>query len=81
MRAKGPFVKTLVSVVALDNIFCIMLFVFAKTILADYFAEEGSGSVISAALFHTFWQFTGAFATGMVMGGISERLVALSQSP
>jgi len=35
-RGKGSFVKTLVSVVALDNILCIFLFAIAKNLISSY---------------------------------------------
>ena len=41
MRAKGPFVKTLISAVALNNIFCITLFVLMRTFVSAYF-ESGT---------------------------------------
>ncbi len=39
-RDRGPFVKTLLSVVAGDNILCICLFALLGMLLADYYAKE-----------------------------------------
>jgi fructose PTS system EIIBC or EIIC component len=72
-RSKGPFVKTLLSVVALDNMLCIMLFAFSSTLMADIY-ESGDGSLVYA-LFHTAYQFCGAFLLGIGLGMATERIV------
>jgi PTS system fructose-specific IIC component len=74
-RAKGPFVKTLLSVVALDNILCIFLFALARILLADFY-DAGEvfprihGALVSAAL-----QLGGALAIGVTIGKVTERFV------
>jgi fructose PTS system EIIBC or EIIC component len=75
MRAKGPFVKTLVAVVALDNILCIMLFAFSRTIVGDLMEEGQNVTVLFSAIGHTVWQFAGSFVVGMLIGRIAEWLV------
>ncbi len=72
-RSKGPFVKTLLSVVALDNMLCIMLFAFSSALMADIYGS-GSGSLLYA-LVHTAYQFCGAFLLGIGLGMATERLV------
>jgi hypothetical protein len=39
--AKGSFVKTLLAVVAFDNILCIALFAVASSAVANYYASGG----------------------------------------
>ena len=72
-RSKGPFVKTLLSVVALDNMLCIMLFAFSSALMADIYGN-GTGS-LGYALVHTAYQFCGAFLLGIGLGMVTERLV------
>ena len=74
MRAKGSFVKTLVSVVALDNILCVILFAFSSTILKDVLADTTEG-VLARALVHTGWQFAGSLILGLAVGRVTERLI------
>lgn len=71
-RAKGPFVKTLLSVVSLDSSLCIILFAFAHSLVAAYY--EG-GFHIGIALGHTLWQLLGAVAIGLGLGLLTSRLV------
>lgn len=73
-RAKGTFVKTLLTVVALDNMLCIMLFAFASTMMADYYDPAGVGGV-AWAIAHTTWQFAGSLLLGIGLGVVTERLV------
>ncbi|MCF6287412.1 MAG: cation:proton antiporter, partial [Candidatus Hydrogenedentes bacterium] len=72
-RSKGTFVKTLLAVVALDNMLCIMLFAFSSALMADIYGS-GTGS-LSYALVHTAYQFCGAFVLGIGLGMVTERLV------
>lgn len=74
-RAKGPFVKTLLSVVALDNMLCIILFAFASTLLADYGSAEAASRSMLYPLFHTLWQFGGSLLLGLLLGRITEHMV------
>ncbi len=79
-HAKGSFVKTLLSVVALDNMFCIMLFAFSSTLMADFLAS-GTGSMsIRWALAHTAWQFFGSILLGVLLGVVTKRLVHRGKS-
>lgn len=75
MRAKGPFVKTLVSVVAIDNMLCIVLFAFSTSLLAAYYGPENSSLGLSSAAVRTLWQFCGAIMLGSALGLTTERLV------
>jgi len=74
-RAKGTFVKTLLAVVALDNILCIVFFAFTKTVVADYYADPETGLQFSHALLHTGIQLIGSLILGIVLGYVTERLV------
>lgn len=75
-RAKGTFVKTLLSVVALDNMLCIILFAFSSVLLMDHYAgTKGADIGVSWALMHTAWQFTASLLLGLGLGAIVERLV------
>ena len=74
-RAKGSYVKTLLSVVALDNMACILLFAFASALVADFYHTGGESISIMMALSHTLWQFSGSFLLGILLGAASERLV------
>ncbi|MCP4640885.1 MAG: PTS transporter subunit EIIA [bacterium] len=73
-RARGSFVKTLVSVVAVDNILCIMLFVFVETLDADYYDPETSLGM-ARALWDTVFQLGGSLAIGLGLGKITQRAV------
>jgi mannitol/fructose-specific phosphotransferase system IIA component (Ntr-type) len=75
-RAKGPFVKTMLTVVSLDTSLCIILFAFARTVVADYYAVEGdNGFAIAAALWHTATQLLGSIAIGVSLGWVIDKLV------
>lgn len=83
LRCKGPFVKTLVSVVALDNIFCIMLFVMMRTFVSAFYKSGeamGHGSEamgqIGNALFLSAYHLLGAGSLGFLIGWISKTLVS-----
>lgn len=72
-RSKGTFVKTLLAVVGLDNMISILMFAFARTLLADYYVGGAVG--IAPALLQTLWQLGGALALGYLIGYVTERLV------
>lgn len=72
-RAKGTFVKTLAAVVGLDNMLCIMMFAFARTLLADYYIAGAVG--ILPALARTLAQLSGSVVLGLLLGFACERLV------
>ncbi|MBP8132389.1 MAG: cation:proton antiporter [Candidatus Hydrogenedentes bacterium] len=72
-RSKGTFVKTLLAVVGLDNMISILMFAFARTLLADYYVAGAVG--IAPALLQTLWQLGGALALGYLIGYVTERLV------
>ena len=74
-RAKGPYVKTLLGVVALDNMLCIILFAFSSALMADFHASGTGTAGIGWALFHTAYQFCGAILLGVGLGMATERLV------
>jgi PTS system fructose-specific IIC component len=75
LRAKGPFVKTLVSVVALDNIFCILLFVMMRTFVAAYYKSGETVGQIDDALLLSAYHLLGALGIGFLAGWISKKLV------
>ena len=76
LRCKGPFVKTLVSVVALDNIFCILLFVMMRTFVSAYFESGETTGKIDDALLLSTYHLLGALALGCAAGWISKKLVS-----
>ncbi len=76
MRAKGPFVKTLISVVALNNIFCILLFVMMSTFVSAYFESGEAAGKIDEALLLSGYHLFGALALGLGAGWISKILVS-----
>ena len=73
MRAKGTYIKTLLSVVALDNILCIMLFAFARMLMGDFY--EHGGAHVGSAVLHTALYCLGASLLGLAAGFITERFV------
>ena len=76
MRAKGPFVKTLISAVALNNIFCITLFVLMRTFVSTYFESGSPVGQIGEALALTGYHFFGALGLGLLCGYIVRLLVS-----
>ncbi|MCK5803811.1 MAG: PTS sugar transporter subunit IIA [Lentisphaeria bacterium] len=76
LRCKGPFVKTLVSVVALDNIFCILLFVMMRTFVDAYFVSGETTSQIDDALLLSAYHLVGALVLGIATGWVSKTLVS-----
>ncbi|WP_372808634.1 PTS sugar transporter subunit IIA [Pontiella sp.] len=74
-RAKGPFVKTLISAVALNNILCILLFVMMRTFVAAYFDSGETAGKIDDALILSAYHLLGALALGLSAGWISKTLV------
>jgi PTS system fructose-specific IIC component len=74
-RAKGSFVKTLLSVVALDNILCISLFAVTRLLLSDFYREGGAFPHVTAALGSAALQLAGSLAIGLTMGIVTERFV------
>lgn len=71
-RAKGTFVKTLLSVVAVDNILCILLFAVMRTVVADYYALGGTLPPLDHALYQATWQLLGSIAVGFAIGVVAE---------
>ena len=67
-RAKGSFVKTLLSVVAIDNILCIILFAFASNLMISYYQDNGESLNLAVALKNTLWMFGGSFVLAMMLG-------------
>lgn len=75
-RAKGPFVKTLISVVALNNILCILLFVMMRTFVIAYFESGETAGKIDDALILSAYHLVGALGLGLAVGWISRVLVS-----
>ncbi len=76
LRCKGPFVKTLVSVVALDNIVCIMLFVTMRTFISTYYKSGEAMGQVGDVLFIAGYHTLGALLLGLATGWISRTLVS-----
>jgi mannitol/fructose-specific phosphotransferase system IIA component (Ntr-type)/NhaP-type Na+/H+ or K+/H+ antiporter len=76
MRAKGPFVKTLISSVALNNILCILLFVMMRTFVGAYFESGETAGKIDDALILSTYHLFGALLLGFSAGWISKVLVS-----
>ncbi len=74
-RAKGPFVKTLLSSVSLDSAFCILLFEFAHGVLISYFDPSHPDSAVITGLRQSTWQFIGSSGVGVVLGLITPKLI------
>jgi mannitol/fructose-specific phosphotransferase system IIA component (Ntr-type) len=75
MKAKGSFVKTLISAVALNNILCILLFVMMKTLVSAYFESGETIGTIDDALLLSGYHLLGALALGLSAGWVSKTLV------
>ncbi|HEY5653966.1 MAG TPA: PTS sugar transporter subunit IIA [Pontiella sp.] len=75
-RAKGPFVKTLISAVALNNILCILLFVMVRTFVAAYFESGETVGKIDDALILSGYHLLGAISLGLGAGWICKELVS-----
>lgn len=78
LRARGPFVKTLMSVVAIDNILCIMLFAFVQIVAADFYQNPAGGLGFTRAMFDTGLQLLDSLVIGFGLGAITERAVIRS---
>ncbi len=76
MRAKGPFVKTLISAVALNNILAILLFVMMRTIVAAYFESGETSGIVDDALILSSYHLTGALVLGVGTGWITKIAVS-----
>lgn len=74
-RAKGPFVKTLLSTVAIDNILTVTIFVTLLTVVGDYYSNERLGIDLVSAAFHTGWILVGSLILGLALGKITSLLV------
>lgn len=75
LRAKGAFVKTLLSVVALDIILCLMVFALASKVMAYAYSGGGEGMGMAWAVALGAVQFIVSLALGIVMGWLTEHLV------
>ncbi|VGO12299.1 PTS system mannose-specific EIIBCA component [Pontiella desulfatans] len=75
-RAKGPFVKTLISAVALNNILCILIFVMMRTFVSAYFESGETTGKIDDALLLSGYHLLGALILGLGMGWITKILVS-----
>jgi Kef-type K+ transport system membrane component KefB len=75
-RGKGSFVKTLVSVVALDNILCIFLFAVASDLVSHYYKDGGASVRVDLALLVSLIQLAASAAIGLLCGFITRHLVA-----
>ena len=76
MRAKGPFVKTLISAVGLNNILCILLFVMMRTFVASYFESGETAGNVDDALILSAYHLVGALGLGVAAGWITKFAVS-----
>jgi len=76
MRAKGPFVKTLISAVALNDILCILLFVMMRTFVGAYFESGETVGKIDDALILAAYHLLGSLGLGFAAGWLSKMLVS-----
>jgi Kef-type K+ transport system membrane component KefB/mannitol/fructose-specific phosphotransferase system IIA component (Ntr-type) len=74
-RAKGPFIKTLLSVVALDNILAITIFVVLLTLVAGDFGLDPATANGPPDWFLPVWILLGSLVLGIVLGRATEFLV------
>ncbi len=65
-KARGPFVKTLMAVVAIDCSLCILMFSLVQGWVAEHFS--GHGFVGDHPLPHLVWQFGGSV---LLAGGVA----------
>ncbi|HUT25656.1 MAG TPA: PTS sugar transporter subunit IIA [Sumerlaeia bacterium] len=78
-RAKGTFVKTVLSTVAIDNILAIVAFAVVTTIVGIG-AETGlSGLRAAEAWLPLAWRLLGAVAMGLAIGRVTEFCITLPQ--
>ncbi|MCP4377980.1 MAG: PTS transporter subunit EIIA [bacterium] len=75
-RGKGSFVKTLVSVVALDNILCIFLFAVARNLISSYYQNEGASVRFDIALLISVMQLAASAVIGLSAGKATQILVS-----
>ncbi|MCC6143609.1 MAG: cation:proton antiporter [Candidatus Hydrogenedentes bacterium] len=73
-RAKGTFCKTMLTVIAIDNIICIMLFTLVRTYMFGYYEADGAPG-IGEALLQVGYRFGGSILLGCALGFATERLV------
>ncbi len=71
-RGKGSYVKTLLSVVALDNILAIAFFAFAQIVVADYYEAGLQNFSLARALLHPVALLIGSLAFGLALGKATE---------
>lgn len=76
VRAKGPFVKTLISSIAINNILCILLFVIMHTFVQAFFESGETTEQVGKALLLASYHLVGSLALGFGAGWISKKLVA-----
>jgi len=72
-RGKGSFVKTLVSVVALDNILCIFLFAIAMNLSSNYYAKNPVR--FDLALLISVMQLAASAVIGLSVGKATQLLL------
>jgi len=70
-RGKGSFVKTLISVVALDNILCIFLFAVAVNVIRN----AGGAVRVDLAILLSVMQLVASAVIGLSAGFITQRLL------
>lgn len=74
-KAKGLLVKTLLSSVALDNVFCILLFSLATALVAGGVVIDGTSASFMPALVKAFASLVGSVMFGSLLGWILLTLI------
>lgn len=64
-KSRGPLTNTLISVVALDDLFCIVLYSISVAIAQVLTAESVS---VASSIFRPIFEIFGAFALGTILG-------------
>ena len=80
-RARGPYVKTLLGVVSLDTSVCIVLFAFARTVVAEHYASGGAQIPAAAVVATMAYQLLGSAIVGIVIGYLVELLARRTVFP
>jgi len=75
-HAKGPFVKTLLAVVAVDSSLCIILFSIAHSLLASYYVHGAMEIGMGPGLLQAGRTFAGSALLGIVIGIATTPLFA-----
>lgn len=76
LRAKGSFVKTMISTVAIDNILSILLFVMVHTFVTAYYQSGETFGQIGDAFILPAFHLIGSLALGLGIGWTCKRVIS-----